>query len=83
MNYINVVLKANVSVKVGSYILKRQFEMLKLNTVLKEIGHDKTFHLKSNQILIVTCAEYNNTYSEMLTYKPLTNKTNLRKYLRK
>jgi hypothetical protein len=31
--------------------------------------------IKSNQTLFVTCAEYNKCrlYSEMLTYKPLTN----------
>ena len=31
--------------------------------------------VESNQILFVTCAEY---YSEMLTFKPLTNNTVLR-----
>jgi hypothetical protein len=31
--------------------------------------------IKSNQIVLVTCPEFNRcrTYSEMLTYKPLTN----------
>ena len=33
--------------------------------------------MKSNQMLFVTCAEYN--LSEMLTYKPLTNNAVLRK----
>ena len=41
------------------------------------------YNFKSNQIVLVTCAEYNLT-CEMLTYKPLTNNAvqeiELRKY---
>ena len=36
----------------------------------------------SNHILFLTCAEYNR-YSEMLTYKPLTNNAVIRKYFKK
>ena len=39
------------------------------------LGMDST-SVESNQIVFVTCAEYN---SEMLTYKPLTNNAVFRK----
>ena len=41
---------------------------------------EKTHDIKTNQMLFVTCVEYN---SEMLTYKPLTNIAVLRKHLKK
>jgi hypothetical protein len=42
-------------------------------------------YVKLNQIVFVTCAEYNRCrrYSEMLTYKSLTNNAVLRKSLKK
>ena len=51
------------------------------------IGNDVVFHLdcsssiKSNQMLLVTCTEYNRCrlYSEMLTYKPIPNIVELKK----
>ena len=43
---------------------------------------DQANKIKSNQIVFVTSAEYNRCrlYSEMFTYKPLTNNAVLSKY---